>query len=66
MIAAHPDRARRHAVLRVRHRVGHYYLKPLAIIGKRHPDGLTRAVPQVRFNRTRASLADGEAYFIEQ
>ena len=53
-------------MLRVRHRVGHHYLKLLAVIGERHPDGLARAVPQVRFNRTRAGLADGEAYLIEQ
>ncbi len=53
-------------MLRVRHRVGHHYLKLLAIVGKRDPDGLTRAMPEVCFNRTRAGLAYCEAYLIEQ
>ena len=65
-IAVHRGRARRGAMLRVRHRVGHHYLKLLLVIGKRHPDGLAWAMPQVRFNRARAGLTDGEAYFIEQ
>ncbi len=53
-------------MLRVRHRVGHHNLKLLAVIGELHPDGLARAMPHVRFNRTRAGLTDGEAYLIEQ
>jgi hypothetical protein len=48
------------------HRVGHHYLKLLAIVGERDPDGLLWAVPQVRFDRARASLAHGEANLIKQ
>ena len=66
MIAIRRDRARRHAVLRARYRVGHHHLKLLAVVGERDPDGLPWAMPQVRFNRTGAGLTHSEADLIEQ
>jgi hypothetical protein len=58
--------ARRQAVLRLWHRIGHHNLKLLTIIGERYPDGHLGAVPLVCLDRPGTCLANREAYLVKQ